>query len=118
MDEQQEVIQEEKRKRARNRVRIKKAQVMSLDQMAGAIADDVTAAIYSSVGNRTVAHLDQGDQLDAVVDQYLDRHGMSEDLLRLSSTRIEVNMGCDVSGSMYWSGRRSTIVTAMTTFRL
>jgi len=112
----------EKTKRVRGRVKIKKRSV-TLEQVGEQLGQDFVSAIYSSIGNRDVTHLDSGDEMFSVVDQYLDGHGMSENLMRLSNTKIEIHIGLDVSGSMYdraafGGSRKPLIVPATAVLRL
>lgn len=94
------------------------ARTLPLDVVAGQISEDITAALYNSVGNKIIADLREGDALEDVVAQGLDRTGMSDTLMRLSSTRIEVKVGIDVSGSMFNRSSGSPIVRATSVTRL
>lgn len=105
-----------RQKNLRRAFRIKRT--IPLDVVAGQLADDLIAAVYSAVGNKEVDNLREGDGIDDVVDQSLTSTGMYEFRNRLSSTRIEVKIGTDVSGSMFSRGVGSPIVKAMTLKRL
>lgn len=81
--------------------------VIAFEAMAAALAQDFIAAVYTSVGNQVVADQREGEWLQDVVEQSLDHQGMADEQMRLSSTRIECNVGLDVSASMFerWVGR-------------
>lgn len=108
---------EAKRVVVRGRVKIKRGTV-TLDNIAAALATDFTAAIYSAVSNKTIAGQQEGDYLSDVVEQSLDRQGMSEELLRMGSTKIEVNVGLDISGSMFSRYGGRPIVAATVVMRV
>jgi len=93
----------------RGRLKIKR-RALTLDQIAAQMGDDFIAAIYSAIGNRTITDLYEGDRLDDVVEQALDRSGMADDLNRLSSTRMEIHVGLDVSMSMFDDRKGGRIV--------
>lgn len=98
--------------------KIKVLRTLSLDTVAAQMADDMRTAIYSSVGNRTIYDETEGDDLENPVQQSIDRHGMSSMDIRLSSTRIEIKIGVDGSGSMFQRGEASPILRGTTVLRL
>lgn len=101
------------------KIRIKRT--ITLEHIAEQLAQDIIGAVYSAIGNKTVYDLREGE-LTEVVDQALDKVGMSEDLVRISKTRIEINIALDVSGSMFKRFERNAlvkpIVPASTTMRV
>jgi len=99
--------------------KLKVKKTITLDQIAEALAQDFIGAVYSAIGTKSVQDLTSGDELAEVVDQSLSRHGMADELVRMSSTRIHVNVGVDISGSMFWrSGGTKPIVRAATVMRV
>src|SRR3990167_9844923 len=88
-------------------IKVKQKKALAFESMAAQFAQDFVAAVYTSVGNRVVADQHEGDWLQDVVEQSLDHSGMADEQMKLASTRIEVNVAMDVSGSMFerWAGR-------------
>lgn len=100
----------------KTKVKIQKR--MSLEAIAQELANQFIGAIYSAIHNKTVSDLREGEELEDVVEQSIDQQGMAEDMLRISSTKIMVNLAVDISGSMYSRLEGTTkIVTAMTMMR-
>jgi hypothetical protein len=99
-------------------LKFKLHKTITLDQIADQLAQDIGGAIYSAINNRTISGLYVGDDLAEVVDQGLSRDGMSDDLNRMSSTRIRINVAVDVSGSMFARFMSRPIVRAMTLSRV
>lgn len=101
------------------KIRIKRT--ITLEHVAEQLAQDIIGAVYSAIGNKTVYDLREGE-LTEVVDQALDRIGMSDDLVRINKTRIEINVALDVSGSMFKRFEKyalvKPIVPALTTMRV
>jgi hypothetical protein len=103
--------------------RVKKT--ITLQMIANQLAQDFIGAIYSAIGSKSIANLNVGDELTDVVDQYLDKSGMSEEMNRMSTTKIRVNVGIDCSVSMWsrYNGKpivRASVVmrTLMKAFRI
>lgn len=92
--------------------RLKIKRTLSLDAIAHQLAQDIIGAIYSAIGQKNVTDLYVGDQLSDVVDQSLSRTGFAEEMDRMSSTRIRVKLGIDMSGSMFNRSNRSMVRAA------
>ncbi len=92
-------------------VRVKKT--LTLAQIADGLSSDIVGAIYSGVGRTTHEYLASGDDLDEVVEQDLSKHGFSETVDKLSSTRLQINVGGDVTGSM-WNKYQDRPIMPMT----
>ncbi len=97
-------------------VRVKKT--LTLAQVAQGLSTDVIGAIYSGVGRTQVDNLAVGDELEDVVDQQLSRHGFSEIDDKLSQTRLQIQIGADVTGSMWGGSVGRSIVPAMYMMRI
>lgn len=103
----------------KGRVKIKvRKKGLNLNQISESIASDLIAAIYSSIGDRRVNGLTEGDELADVVDQYLGKDGMAENLTRMSSTQLTINVAVDISKSMFDRFGARPIVPAMTIARV
>lgn len=101
----------------KTKVKIRKK--MTLDAISQELASQFIGAIYSAVHNKTVTDMNEGDELDDVVSQSIEHQGMAEELLRMGSTKIMVNLAVDISGSMFRRlGGISAIVPAMTMMRI
>ena len=81
--------------------KLKIRRTLTLEQRAYSLATDIVGAIYSAIGNKTVDDQHEGDEMTDVVGQYFQRAGMEEEQTRMSRTRLRINVGVDVSGSMF-----------------
>jgi len=104
-------------KKVRNKVKVRR-NALTLDHIAGQIANNFVSAVYAAVGNKVITGMREGDYLEDVVDQGLEHDGMAEENFRLTKTKMEVHVGLDISGSMYMRYGGNPIVPAALSMRL
>jgi hypothetical protein len=89
-----------------------------LHVVASNMADDIITAIFSASSFKTLYGLESGDDLDDVVDQALERTGMSEEQQRLSRTRLEMKFCLDISSSMWQTNHGRPILPGTVMMRM
>lgn len=89
-----------------------------LPVIAAQVGDEFLAAVYAGIARKTKYGLESGSDLDGVVQHYLEHDGFSDDAKLLSKIRMQIQLACDLSGSMFRLENGKPIVPAMTMMRM
>lgn len=89
-----------------------------LTVVASNMGDEFESALYSGIARKTVYGLEDGGDLDEVVQHYLEHDGMADDYQRLSKIRLQITLAADLSGSMFRVENGRPIVPAMAMMRM
>jgi len=76
---------------------------------ANALAGEILQELFYAVGTKETYGLRDGDYLDDVMEQEFHRSGMGEEVRKMGTAQLIINLCLDVSGSM-WGYERFSVV--------